>query len=157
MTTEAATSRTLHPSRIAGRSLAATILRNAREALVARGDASATGRTIAHRWGISHAIVDRMSDPTSGVAIALGDLLAMPRALAIEVLTGSLAALDEGADVATRDSLDRVAIELGVAIQAYHSDIADGHEDEHSRHAAHLRRIAGIALRGAAACARRAR
>ena len=80
---------------------AATLLRDAREALVARGDASATGRAIAHRWGISHAIVDRMSDSTSGVAIALGDLLAMPRTLAIEVLTGALASLDESADVPT--------------------------------------------------------
>lgn len=151
-----ATGRALHPARVQGRALAATILRTAREALVARGDHSATGRAIAGRWGVSHTAVDRYSDPASGVAVALGDVLAMPRALAVEVLTGALAALDEGGDVPTRDSLDRVAIELGVAIQAYHHDIADGREDEHQRHAAHLRKIAGIALRGAAASARRA-
>lgn len=64
--------------------MAATLLRTAREALVARGDHSATGRAIAGRWGVSHTAVDRYSDPASGVAVALGDVLAMPRALAVE-------------------------------------------------------------------------
>ena len=108
-----ATGRSLHPARVQGRALAATLLRTAREALVARGDHSATGRAIAGRWGVSHTAVDRYSDSTSGVAVAFGDVLAMPRVLATEVLTGALAALDEAADVPTRESLDRVAIELG--------------------------------------------
>jgi len=156
VTTEVATSRSLHPARVAGRSIAAALVKSAKEALVARGDHSATGRAIAQRWGISHAVVDRMGDPTSGVAIALGDVLALPRELARQILTGALATLDDGtADVPTRDSLDRVAIELGAAVARLHQDLADGREDEHATHAAALRRIAAIALRGAASCDRR--
>lgn len=147
---------TLHPARVAGRAIAATLLRAARESLVSRGDHSATGRCVAHRWGISHAVVDRMSDPASGVAITLGDVLALPRDLARQVLTGALAALDDAApEVPTRDSLDRVAIELGAGVARLHRDLADGVEDEHHAHAATLRRIAAIALRGAASCDRR--
>lgn len=90
-------------------------MRAAQKALVARGDHAATGRAIAQRWGVTHAVVDRMGDPTSGVAI-----------------------------------------ELGAAVARLHQDIADGHEDEHQVHATALRRIAAIALRGAASCDRRA-
>lgn len=150
-----ATGRTLHPSRVAGRAIAAGLMRAAQNALVARGDGCATGRAIAVRWGITHAVVDRMGDPTSGVAITLGDVLALPRELARQVLAGALAALDDGTDVPTRDSLDRVAIELGAAVARLHQDLADGREDEHQVHAAALRRIAAIALRGAASCDRR--
>lgn len=93
MSDSLAPSRTLHPSRVAGRSLAAGILRSAQRALVERGDGAATGHAIARRWGISHTSVDRMGEPTSGVAIALGDVLALPRELARQVLAGALAAL----------------------------------------------------------------
>jgi hypothetical protein len=90
-------------------------------------------------------------------AITIRDTLAAGDSLAEEVALAILAYVHgkRAAAVLTRDSLDRIAIELGVAIAAYHHDIADGREDEHHRHAAHLRKIAGIALRGAAACARR--
>lgn len=155
MSANPATSR-LCPSRVQGRGTGALLLAAARHALVARGDCSATGRAIALRFGISHAAVDRWSDPTSGVAVALGDVLAMPRALAVEVFVGALAALDEGADTTASRAVAHVTIELGVACSALQRDLADGHEDDHAVHAAHLRKIAGIALRGAAACARRA-
>lgn len=156
MSDNPATSRTLHPARVAGRSIAASLMRAAQKALVERGDGCATGRAIAQRWGVTHAVVDRMGDPTAGVAIALGDVLALPRELARQILAGALAALDDGTDVPTRDSLDRVAIELGAAVARLHQDLADGCEDEHGVHATALRRIAAIALRGAASCDRRA-
>ncbi len=156
MSDSLAPSRTLHPSRVAGRALAAGILRSAQRALVERGDGAVTGHAIARRWGISHTSVDRMGDPTAGAAITLGDVLSLPRELARQVLAGALGTLDDGAEVPTRDSLDRVAIELGAAVARLHQDLADGTEDEHHVHALALRRIASIALRGAASCDRRA-
>lgn len=156
MSDSLAPGRVLHPSRVSGRALAAGILLSAQRALVARGNGEATGRAIAQRWGLAHTSVDRMGDPKSGVAIALGDVLALPRELARQVLAGALAALDDGGDVPTRDSLDRVAIELGAGVARLHQDLADGTEDDHAVHATALRRIAVIALRGAASCDRRA-
>jgi hypothetical protein len=148
-------SKPLATPRIQGRALAAAAFRAAREALSAVDD-STTGRAIAKRWGVDHSIVDRWADPTSGVALALGDLLAMPRPLAVATLMGSLALLSRGDDTPTRDTCDGIAILLGEAIQGLKRDLADGREDEHQRHAAMLERIAAIALKGAAACRRRA-
>jgi hypothetical protein len=148
-------SKPLATPRIQGRALAARLFRVARKA-VAGVDDSATGRAIAKRWEIDHANVDHWSDETSGVALTLGDLLAMPRPLALATLTGACAALSEGDDIPTRDTCDGIAILLGKALDGWRSDLADGREDEHARHAAALERIATIALRGAAACRRRA-
>lgn len=151
-------SKLLATPRTAGRALAARVFRAAREAVaaVAAVDDSTTGRAIAKRWDIDHAVVDRWADPTSGVALTLGALLAMPRSLAVATLTGSLAALSDGGDVPTRDTCDGVAILLGETVAGLKRDLADGREDEHARHAAMLEKIAAIALKGAAACRARA-
>ena len=137
--------------------IAAEIAATAQDTLVSRGESAYTDRAISIRLGISHTAVARFFDKASGVAITIRDTLAAGDSLAEEVALAILAYVHgkRAAAVLTRDSLDRIAIELGVAIAAYHHDIADGREDEHHRHAAHLRKIAGIALRGAAACARR--
>lgn len=145
----------LATTRTEGRALAARIFRAARKA-VAGTDDSASGRAIAERWDIDHANVDRWADETSGVALAFGDLLAMPRSLALATLTGAIAAVSDGADVPTRDTCDGVAILLGETVAGLKRDLADGSEDEHARHAAMLEKIAAIALKGAAACRRRA-
>lgn len=156
MTQEVAGRKRLHASRVVARAAAAELFERAQKAVIARGEGSATDRAIASRWDISKTAVADYGDPTSGVAIALGDVLALPcRELARQVLVGALAALDQGGEVQTRDSLDRVAIELGAAVAQLHRDLADGREDEHDAHAAAFTRIATIALRGAASCGRR--
>ena len=131
MTQEVARGRRLHRSRVAARATAAVVFDKAQKAVIARGEGAATDRAIAKRWEISHPAVAAFGDPTSGVAIALGDVMALPRELALEVLVGAIAALDAGADVQTRDGLDRVAIELGAGVARLHRDLADGREDEY--------------------------
>ena len=148
-------SKSLATPRVTGRALAARLFRAARKS-VAGTDDSASGHAIAERWDIDHANVDRWSDETSGVALAFGDLLAMPRSLALATLTGALAALCDGSDVPTRDTCDGVAILLGETVAGLKRDLADGSEDEHTRHAAMLEKIAAIAIKGASACRRRA-
>ena len=138
----------LHPSRVAGRAVAARCVRDEREALVARGDASGTGRAVAQRWGVSHTSVDRFADPTSGYAIALGDVLALPRTLARGVLVRALGALEEGDGQAPRVTLAQLTIELGRAVEDLERDLVDGSMDSPEQHRAHLVRIGTLALRG---------
>jgi len=138
----------LHPSRVAGRSLSASLLRSAREALTARGDASGTGRALARRWAISHAVVDRWCDPTSGTSVALGDVLAMPRDLAREVLVRALASLEDASEPSPRRTLAEITMALGRAVEDLERDLVDGRMDEGDKHRAHLCRIGTLALRG---------
>lgn len=153
---EGATSR-LSPFRVACGALAAETAAAAQRALVARGLGAYTDNAIARRLGISHAAVARFFDPESGVALTLRDVFAAGDELVEELALAMLSMVHEQrAPMSTRDSLDHVAIELGAAVAALHRDLADGTEDEHHQHGAALRRIAGIALRGAAASARRA-
>lgn len=117
---------------------------------------AATGTALAARFGVTHSAIDRLADPASGHALTLGDLLAMPRDLAADVLIAALAHLDEGADVSARDTLDSITIDLGVALDDLRRDLRDKREDEHATHGAAFRKLASTALRGAAACGRRA-
>lgn len=148
-------SKPLATTRTEGRALAARCFRAGREAVAGTCD-GASGRAIAERWDIHHSNIDHWSDETSGVAITLGDLLAMPRPLAQATLARALAALSEGKETPTRDSCDGVAILLGETLAGLRRDLADGSEDEHDRHGAALEQIATIALIGAAGCRRRA-
>lgn len=147
---------TLNPARVSARAIAAGLFRAARDAAVIRGNGHATGTALAAAWGITHSAVDRLADPASGHAIALGDVLTLPRDLAADVLTGALAHLDASADVSARDTIDSLAIDLGEALADLRRDLRDGREDEHADHAAAFRRLASLALRGAAAAGRRA-
>ena len=146
---------TISPLRVSARAVAARLFRSARESAVARGEGSATGTSLAARWGVTHSAVDRLADPASGHAIALGDLLTLPVDLARDVLIGALSHLDDSADVSARDTIDAIAIDLGVALSDLRRDLRDGREDEHADHAAAFRRLAALALRGAAAAMRR--
>lgn len=147
---------TLHPLRVSARAVVAGLFRAAKNAAVARGNGAATGVAIAARFGVTHAVIDRLADPSSGNALALGDLLAMPRDVATDVLMGALAHLDDDSDVSARDTIDSLTVDLGVALDDLRRDLRDKREDEHATHAAAFRRLAGLALRGAAAAARRA-
>ena len=139
---------TLHPSRVAGRCIAAGAAGSAQQSRVARGDGAATDSAIARRWGLSHTAVARLFDPSSGVSIALGDVLALPRELGRDILVRCLGALEEGEGPAPRATLSQLTIELGRAVEDLERDLADGHLDEHERHRAHLCRIGSLALRG---------
>ena len=157
MSANPATSR-LCPSRVTCGAFAARLAADAQRVLVARGEGAYTDHAIARRLGITHAAVAKLFDPESGVAITLRDAFAAGDAFAEELALAMLAHVRgkrEG-DTTARDAVAHVTIELGVACSALQRDLADGHEDDHAVHAAHLRKIAGIALRGAAACARRA-
>jgi hypothetical protein len=136
--------------------VAAVIDRCVRDA-VARGNKAATLRKLGKLLRLSHTTMERIADPRSGRGVMVDLVLSLPRDLAVDVLVALLAMLDEGAaDVSTRDTLDAIAIDLGVAIHRLKRDLADGREDEHADHAAAMRRIVLLALRGAAACAGRA-
>ena len=151
-------SKPLVPARASGRAATAQRAASAQRARIAAGDGACTDRALAQRLGMTHPHVAELFDPDGGKALALGDLAALPRALAEDILVAELAALtSDRADVATRDTFDGVAIVLGEALSGLRSDLAkDGREDEHERHAAALRRMALICLRGADACQRRA-
>lgn len=125
---ERAAGKLLAQTRVRARALAASVLHDTLTALAHSGHGAATQRAVAGRLGVSHTQVQRWcgdGDP----AVALGDVLAMGPTIARAVLTRCLGALEDGAGPTTRDSLDGVAIELGVAIGALHTDLADGRED----------------------------
>lgn len=148
MTQPAATR--FHPLRQRGRHAAATLAAAAQAACAAVDDAC-TDRAIARRFAIaSKTAVAAWFDAESGVAIALGDVLALPKELARGILVRALAHLDDGAGPSTRDALDSVTVDLGAAVRAYHDDMRDGREDRDDAHEANLTRIAAIALRGVA-------
>jgi len=135
--------------------VAGVLDRCVREA-VARGNKDATLRKLARSLKLSHTSLERMADPRSGRGVMVDLVMSLPRDLAVDVLVALLAQLDDDSQVSTRDTLDAIAIDLGVAIQRLKTDLADGREDEHADHAAAMRRIVSLALRGAAACMRRA-
>lgn len=148
--------KTLVPARVAAGAAVATRAAGVQRALVASGDGACTDRALGERWGMAHHHVAELLDPASGKALTLRDLAASPRSFHEGVLVTELAALYAEGDPSARNSLDRVTVELGAATRALIDDVAaDGREDEHARHAAALRKIAAIALRGAASAERR--
>ncbi len=142
------------PVRTQGRSRAASIAAEAQKHLLAAGNRLVSDTRIAKSWGIrKHERVGAMFDASTGVAIALGDVLALPKPLARAILLGCLAALDgadgdAGADPTIRAALDRIGIEVGEALRHYLNDRADGRIDEPAAHAQRLLAIAEPALRG---------
>lgn len=146
------------PERMAGRSLAAQLAASAQDARVRAGDRSCTDRALARRWHCHHDRIAALFRSASGASIAFGDILALPRELARDVLVRALAALDENADgPGTEESVYRLVIEIGEAVKALMADLASGGRvHNHARHAASFARIAAIALRGQSAAERAA-
>lgn len=139
---------TLHVLRTRARATAATLCAAAQTALVGGGNQACTDADLGRRFGISPAAVAKWFDPCSGVALTLGDLLAMPKAIAREVLVRALASLDDDGPADTRASLDRITVELGAAVHAFATDMADGKLDDPAAVDVRLTRIAVTAMRG---------
>lgn len=155
-----------HALRVKGRKLAAEVLAAAQQAVHARGDDAVTDHAIGKRWGvarkddcdhkpISHRAIAALFDPESGHAMAFGDVLALPRELAREALVRAMVSLEDVAGPGTRDTLDGITVQLGVATDVWRRDLADGTEDEHEKHAANFARIMTIAARGMLASQRK--
>lgn len=145
-----------HALRVAGRALAAGLASSAQLARIAAGDGSCTHSAIAKRFALTdHSAVGPWFDAASGKAIAFGDVLALPRSLARDILLRALGALEDGEGPSTRDTLDRIGIELGHGLHDYLDDLRDGTEDELAKHEANLVRVATVALRGVLAIQRR--
>lgn len=145
------------PARVAAELRAAEIARDAQLARCRAGDPEATDAALARRWGVTHAYVARLFDPASGKAITLRDVLACGRGLARELLTRALASLDaaEAAPADPRDTLARIAVQIGEAHKGVLADLAaDGAIDRHDVHEASFSRVAALALRGVAAAQR---
>ncbi len=68
---------------------------------------------------------------------------------------GALSHLDDSADVSARDTIDAIAIDLGVALSDLRRDLRDGREDEHADHGVDRVDLDALALRRAAAAMRR--
>jgi len=90
--------------------------------------------------------------------MAFGDVLALPRELARDILTRALAAIDEGTqEPAPQDTVYKLGIELGEAMRVLMADLANGGKPQnHGRYATGFSRIAAIALRGQSAAERAA-
>lgn len=146
----------LAPARMSWRAAAAGVFDRCVREAVARGNKAATLRRLGKRLGLSHTSMERLADPRSGRGLMVDVVMALPPPLAADVLVALLATLDGDARVSARDTLDAIAIDLGVAIAALKRDLSDGREDEHADHAAAMRKIVALALRGAAAATRRA-
>jgi hypothetical protein len=145
------------PERMAGRSLAAQLAASAQDARVRAGDRSCTDRALARRWHCHHDRIASLFRPASGASIAFGDVLALPVELAREILVRALAALEPGRGPGPRETVDRLAIELGRAVHVLMTDLGDdGRLRSHEEHAALFARIAAIALRGQSAAERAA-
>lgn len=143
-----ATESNLAPDRVLMRATVAQLLSDAIRARVAAGDGACTMRAIARRMKTSHTHVERWASADSGRAIALGDLMAMPRDLARETLVRCLGVLEPSGGTGARDTLDAITVALGVAVSDLARDLADGRMDEPEKHRTHLCRIGGLALRG---------
>jgi hypothetical protein len=145
------------PIREKGRAIAARILSSAQAERVRVGDRGCSDRALARHWQIkSHLRIATLFRPTSGKAIAFGDVLALPREFARDVLVRALASLDEqSAGPGPEESVYRLVIEIGEAVKALMSDLASGGRvHNHTRHATSFARIAAVALRGQHAAAR---
>lgn len=144
-----ATSKRLHPLRTKGRVLAAAVGAEAQAARCQAGDDACSDRAIALRLGLNKNVPASWFRPTSGVGIALGDVLALPRELAREILTRAFASLDEGGGPDEQATTANLTIALGKAVEALSEDFHDdGKVNQHARHAANFARIATIATRG---------
>lgn len=152
---EGATVKNLAPERMAGRATAAQLAASAQDARVRGGDRSCTDRALARRWHCHHDRIAALFRPASGSSIAFGDVLALPVELAREILVRALAALEPGQGLGPRETVDRLAIELGRAVDLLMNDLGD-HGQPHDKHAALFARIASIALRGQSAAERAA-
>ena len=139
--------RSLSPRRVRGRSLAASLFAEAQQSFALRDD-SCSDEKIAQHLGVTDTTVLRWGRPQSGLPLQFGDVLALPRALAREVLVRALGAMEEGTGPGPRDTLDRITIELGQAVADLQRDLVDGRMDDPARHSAHLCRIGSLALRG---------
>jgi hypothetical protein len=147
----------LAPIREKGRVLAARILAAAQAERVRAGDRGCTDRALVRYWQLrSHAQVAAFFRPTSGKAMYFGDVLALPRELARDVLVRALAALDEpSATPGPEESIYQLVIEIGEAVKALTTDLAGGGRiHNHARHAASFARVAAVALRGQQAAER---
>lgn len=157
MNEKVATARPLHPIRVHWRKIAAQVLADAQSAVQSRGDGSVTDRKLAKRWSISHAAIQNFFKPSSGYAMALGDVLALPVDLAREALVRAFGELEDGGGASIRDTLDAIVIEMGVALDDWRRDLTDGREDQHELHVRHLTKIATITMRGLARAKRDSR
>jgi hypothetical protein len=147
-----------HPLRSAGRARAADLAAKAQTARVRGGDSACTDRAIAKRFALSkHQQIGAWFDPESGVAVALGDVLALPRELARDILLRALASLEEGDGPAPEIALGDLAIKLGLIADGIQRDRQeDGVVNDHARHADRFVAAATVAVRGYLAAARRA-
>jgi len=144
------------PERMAGRALAAQLAASAQEAQVRAGARNCTDRALARRWHCHRDRIAALFRPASGASIAFGDVLALPVELAREILVRALASLEPGQGLGPRETVDRLAIELGRAVDMLMNDLGDGPMGAHDKHAALFARIASIALRGQSAAERAA-
>jgi hypothetical protein len=149
----------LHPLRVQGRAKAAEIGAEAQAARVDSGDAACTDRAIARRFCLSKsgAPVAAWFDPQSGHAVTLGDVLAMPRDLAREILARAFAALEGDEGPSAEASMGDLAITLGEIAADIRRDRADdGKVNDHRAHADNYARAVSVAMRAYAAEAKRA-
>lgn len=148
-----------HPLRVQGRRRAAEVAAAAQATRHAAGDDAVTDRSIAKRFALgSKTAVAAWFDPESGHAIALGDVLALPRELAREILLGALAALEDGDGPAPDVSMADLASRLGLIADGIQRDRADdGVINDHARHRANFSAAAVVAVRGVLAAERRMR
>ena len=138
----------LHPSRVRGRLLAKTLAAAAQQACLARGDDACTDGALGRRLGIARQQVARLFETADAKPLHLGDLFALPRELAREILVRAIGALEDGAGPGPRVTLAQLTIELGRAVEDLERDLADGRIDDTARHKAHLCKIGTLALRG---------
>lgn len=152
MTTEAVAQHSFHPLRGRARYLAASYARDAQSFLLKQGLAFCTDRALAARWGLkSHHPISDLFNPASGKALALGDVLALPKELARAILVAALAALEDETqtDADPSETLAEITVAIGKAFEALKADANDnGKYDEPTAHASRLGRIAALALRG---------
>lgn len=120
--------RTLAPTRVAGRAAAAECLSRASREGVLAGEGSCSLRAIASSLDVSHTHIERCVNPASGIAMALGDVFAGPRPWAMRVF---MLALDhvEGARKVVRSPLAdilRVVTRVGTLAETISNALGDG-------------------------------
>jgi len=162
---------TLCALRARAQHLAATLCAVALRARVAALEATlaCTDAAIARRWAVptvsaaapkplQPSYVGRFFDPESGKAITLRDVLALPKALARDILLRALASLEDGDGPGASECLGDIIIEAGETTATLRRDRADdGRENDYARHRDHFARLAATAMRGYLAADKRAR